>query len=216
MWTYTVLGFGHKNTFHHCFNIMTPRLRFHNVLRSISVNILYIEVLPSWLCTSVNKCFKCRVCVCYMMHVNTSYVCLSVPLTGLQGCVRLHPGCAGPPPASGVRVWPQSGSAGPGSRQRAVWRSLATTNRPAAGPRTGTHTGADAGKEGWSRVSFSPQGQNQTWRRSFQFLFTAEHREKFTSTITLFLLNWGSKLLLLPLLFSQVIWSYTPSPLKST
>lgn len=89
-------------------------------------------------------------CLCKCkFHVFWTFCCNSCicGLTGLQWRIRIHTGCAGPPPASGVWVWPHSGSAGSMARQWRVWQRVAATDQSSAGPRSGSHTGCHAGRK---------------------------------------------------------------------
>lgn len=79
----------------------------------------------------------------------TKCVCAS---SGLQRRSGFHAGCAEPPPSFGVRVWPESGSAGSDARKWSVWQRVAAADRPAAGIGTGTHTGPHAGKSAWTQL----------------------------------------------------------------
>lgn len=96
---------------------------------------VFLSVLMVYNNSSMNMCLMRRGCLC---------VCA---LTGLQWGIRVSTGHAQPPSSSGVRVRPQSGSAGSDARQWDMWQCMATTNRPAAGPRTRTHTGSHAGEK---------------------------------------------------------------------
>lgn len=81
---------------------------------------------------SVRQCLTC------------SFVIPCAP-TGLQWHIRVHTSRVWPRLTSGIRLWPQPRSVGSDARQWSVWQFVATANGAAAGLRTRTHTGTNAG-----------------------------------------------------------------------